>query len=63
MRQINQANRSVVFAISGPGCSVSSARGKLVLAALQESTAAVWKQFLHVLNEGLNGALAEFSTM
>lgn len=43
--QINQANRVVVFTICGPGCDVSSTHSEPILAAFQESTAAVWKQF------------------
>lgn len=58
--QINQANRAV-FAISGPGCSVSSTCRRLMIAAFPESPAAVWKQFPRTLKAGLNGASAEFS--
>lgn len=54
--QINQANRVVAFAITGPGCNVSSARSEPAPASFQRSTAAVWKQSPRVLNEGLNSS-------
>lgn len=63
--QINQANRVVVFAISGPGCNVSSTHSKPIHAVFQESTATVWKQlsfFMFWMRDWM-GALAEFSTM
>lgn len=55
--QINQTNRVFVFAISGPGCNISSTCSQATL------TAGEAQLFLRVREWEIGRALLEFSTM
>lgn len=55
--QINQTNRVFVFAISGPGCNISSTCSRAALAAREAQL------FLRAPQWEIGWALADFSTM